>query len=59
MLKSNHLNTISNDKLSTFFANHFESRQNELQPEVINPEKFTHIQNNAVVNIDTSPPTEK
>ena len=58
MLQSAHLNTISNDKLTDFFTNHFKSRQNEIQPEVINPEKFPHLETNAV-NIDSSPPTEK
>ena len=34
---------ISNDKLTTFFKDHFKDKNTKLQPEVINPENYPHV----------------
>ena len=42
---SNHSNNqlISNDKLPTFFEDHFKDKKNELQTDVISPKNYSHI----------------
>ena len=43
MTRKSQQKIISNEKLSTFFENHFKKKQVELQPEVTNPENFPHV----------------
>ena len=34
---------VFNDKLNTFFKDHFKDKNTELQPELINPENYPHV----------------
>lgn len=43
MTKNSDKKVISNDKLATFFEDHFKEKHVELQPEVTNPENYPHI----------------
>ena len=58
MLKNSTVKTVDNNDLTDFFSDHFKSRHNDLQPELINPEQFSHIPSD-IVDLNCDPPTEK
>ena len=56
MTRKSQQKIISNEKLSTFFENHFKKKQVELQPEVTNPENFPHVLPPDNVTVNSSIP---